>query len=169
MNPSYLWRSILSAQDAIKVACRRRIGDGTSTKVWKVPWLPCAGNGYVSTNLVPELQNINVQNLMDIDKTNTWDNDVLDDLFNDRDRQLIPRVPISFRRRCDAWFWLFDPKGQFTVRSMYKKLQGPHEMVLRSLWHQLWNLKIPSKVACFLWPVCKGCLPTMLALMSKLV
>ncbi|KAL8105516.1 hypothetical protein AgCh_029345 [Apium graveolens] len=32
VNPSYLWRSILSAQDAIKVGCRRRIGDGTSTK-----------------------------------------------------------------------------------------------------------------------------------------
>ncbi|XP_074342829.1 putative mitochondrial protein AtMg00310 [Apium graveolens] len=85
VNPSYLWRSILSAQDAIKVGCRRRIGDGTSTKVWNVPWLPCEENGCVSTDLVPELQNINVQNLMDID-TNTWDNDVLDDLFNDRDR-----------------------------------------------------------------------------------
>lgn len=27
-NPSYVWRSLLETQDAIKQGCRRRIGDG---------------------------------------------------------------------------------------------------------------------------------------------
>lgn len=120
-NPSYLWRSILSAQDAIIIGCRKRIGDGASTKVWKVPWLPCEENDYMSTNQVPELQNINVHSLIDTD-TNTWDSDILDDLFNDRDRRLIRRIPIPRQPKADAWFWLPHPKGQFTVKSVYQQI-----------------------------------------------
>ncbi|KAL8112103.1 hypothetical protein AgCh_019707 [Apium graveolens] len=129
-NPSYLWRSILSAQDAIKAGCRKKIGDGARTKVCKVPWLPCKENGYVSTTLIPELHNINVQSLIDI-YTNTWDSDLLDELFNDRDRQLIRRVPIPLQPKCDSWFWLLNPKGQFIVKSMYQQLQGPYDMSFR--------------------------------------
>lgn len=36
-SPSYIWRSILAAKDVLKASCRRRIGDGASTYVWKVP------------------------------------------------------------------------------------------------------------------------------------
>lgn len=48
-NPSYMWRSILSAQEFVKQGCRKRIGNGDSTKVWKVPWLPCTDNGMLTT------------------------------------------------------------------------------------------------------------------------
>lgn len=40
-NPSYMWRSMLAAQEVIKQMCRKRIGNGDSIKVWKFPWLPC--------------------------------------------------------------------------------------------------------------------------------
>lgn len=122
-----MWRSILSAKDAVKQGCRRRIGDGASTKVWNVPWLPCEANGCITTELIHELRDIDVQNLMDINK-GAWDDDVLDDLFNDRDRQLIRRIPIPGRSRSDSWFWMLDNKGQFTVRSVYKQLQGSFDM-----------------------------------------
>lgn len=36
-NSSYVWRSIIEAQDAVRQGCRRRIGDGQCTKVWHVP------------------------------------------------------------------------------------------------------------------------------------
>lgn len=36
-NPSYMWRSIMAAQETIKAGSRRRIGNGESTYVWKVP------------------------------------------------------------------------------------------------------------------------------------
>ena len=45
-NPSYMWRSILAAQEVVKQGCRRRIGTGTDTTVWHIPWLPCIENGY---------------------------------------------------------------------------------------------------------------------------
>lgn len=50
-NPSYMWRSILAAQEAVKKGCKRRIGEGKQTEIWKVPWLPCKENGYMSTEI----------------------------------------------------------------------------------------------------------------------
>lgn len=82
---------------------RRRIGDGESTKVWKVPWLPCEENKYISTNVVPELQDVVVRNLIDTN-AGTWDYDLIHELFNERDCQLIKRIPIPIQRRCDSWF-----------------------------------------------------------------
>lgn len=106
-NPSYMWRSIMSAKEVIKAGCRRRIEDGEATKVWKIPWLPCTENGCVTTPMIPELQDITVSNLVD---TNTiyWDFDILNELFNDRDKRLIQRIPIPSQRRRDTWFWLLD-------------------------------------------------------------
>lgn len=34
-NPSYMWRSILVAQEVLKRGCRKRIGDGKQTEIWK--------------------------------------------------------------------------------------------------------------------------------------
>lgn len=36
-SPSYIWRSMLAAKDVLKANCRRKIGDGASTFIWKVP------------------------------------------------------------------------------------------------------------------------------------
>lgn len=38
-NPSYMWRSIMAAQDVVRQGSRRRIGDGETTSVWKIPEL----------------------------------------------------------------------------------------------------------------------------------
>lgn len=54
-NPSYVWRSIMEAQPVVKQGCRRRIGDGKSTKIWKVSWLPCKTNGCLETPLPEEI------------------------------------------------------------------------------------------------------------------
>ncbi|XP_074377394.1 putative mitochondrial protein AtMg00310 [Apium graveolens] len=87
-NPSFVWRSIVSAQEAIKAGCRRKIGNGVSTKVWDVPWLPDSENGFMSTYKPAQLQNVTVDSLMDIEKKR-WDFEVIRDICNDRDLRLI--------------------------------------------------------------------------------
>lgn len=49
--PSFMWRSITAAQDAVQHGCRRHIGDGMNTRIWEVPWLPCPSKGFITSEL----------------------------------------------------------------------------------------------------------------------
>lgn len=148
-SPSYIWRSILAAKDAIKASCRRTIGDGASTYIWKVPWLLNNDDGFVSTSMPMHLREAKVQNLIDMEGRN-WDAKVFRYIFNERDVALINRIPISVAQCDDSWFWLRDEKGKFTVRSCYMWLQGERDVVHLNFWKKLWSLKMPGKVTNFL-------------------
>ncbi|KAL8125864.1 hypothetical protein AgCh_013243 [Apium graveolens] len=169
-NPSYMWRSILAAQEVVKQGCRMNIGTGEDTFVWKIPWLPCAENGYVTTNMPLELENIKVSSLME-DQARRWDDEILNDLFNARDVKLIKNIPLSSRERRDRWMWMWrlDEKGEFAVKSCYRQLVGECSTPDVSFWKKMWNLDLPGKVRFFMWRTCRLCLPTAMALIEKRV
>lgn len=64
-NPSYMWRSIVAAQGIVRQGSRKKIGKGESTSAWRGPWLPCRTNGYFTTAMPPELEHIQVVNLIE--------------------------------------------------------------------------------------------------------
>ncbi|XP_074355726.1 uncharacterized protein LOC141695374 [Apium graveolens] len=165
-SPSYVWRSLMEAQGVIRQGYRRRIGDGKDTKIWKVPWLPCSLNGYLTTDIPEELQDITVENLMDESKR-AWDDDVLQNICNARDCELIKKIPIPRIRKNDSWFWYFDEKGEFSVKSCYRHIRGERECLEKVFWKKLWGLKLPGKVTNLLWRTCRGVLPTAVALARK--
>lgn len=109
MNPSYVWRSIASAQDVLKIGCRVRIRNGESTSVWSSPGLPDHANGFMTTPMPVQLENITVASLMQTSDA-CWDSDVLSDICNERDVELIRRIPIPVERVRDSWFWIKDEK-----------------------------------------------------------
>ena len=37
---SYAWRSILHGVEVVKKGIIKRVGDGTTMKIWEDPWLP---------------------------------------------------------------------------------------------------------------------------------
>ena len=39
-HPSQVWRAILDGKDIIKMGVIRRIGDGTTTRIWHHNWIP---------------------------------------------------------------------------------------------------------------------------------
>lgn len=98
---------------------------------------------------------------------NQWDEDVLNDICNERDKKLIKQIPIPICEWDDSWFWLLDDKGIFTVKSCYKNIRGEAEFPEVSFWRKLWSLQLPGKVLNFLWRTCKECLPTCVALARK--
>lgn len=165
-NPSFVWRSILSAQEVVKAGCRRKIGNGENTSVWNVQWLPDFENGFMSTEMPTQLQHATVASFMDIG-SNRWDFEVIRDICNDRDFDLIKHIPLPYEKKEDSWFWIRDEKGLFTVRSCYRWLTGEIVSNYKWFWNRLWSLKIPGKVGNFLWRVCRGCLPTVAALVMK--
>lgn len=81
----------------IRQGCRRRIGDGKTIKVWHVPWLPSTDNGYVTSVMYPELADITVDTLINIEEQ-TCDAAIVNELCNDRDKQLIYRREVNQTR-----------------------------------------------------------------------
>lgn len=59
-----MWSSILAAQDIVRQGCRRRMGNGDSTMVWKVPLLPSVENGFLTTGMPEQPKDITVSSLM---------------------------------------------------------------------------------------------------------
>lgn len=74
-----------------------------STNIWKIPWLPCMPNVYLTTVIPNELEKVQVTNLMN-ESGNGWDDKILKDIFNDRDIELINSIPISRNVQQDSWF-----------------------------------------------------------------
>ena len=56
----------------------------------------------------------------------------------------------------DQWVWEADPSGRYSVKSAYSVLrQDVSEEAPDEEFKELWKLKVPSKVAVFLYtPIC---------------
>ncbi|XP_074359672.1 uncharacterized protein LOC141699722 [Apium graveolens] len=165
-NPSYVWRGIVQGLAALKAGARRKIGNGEGTMVWDVPWLPDVENGFISTLEHDQRTNVKVSNLM-VAGEKRWDAELLYDVFCSRDAELIRRIPIPMGDNADSWYWMLDDKGVFTVKSCYRWIQGECSNDYSDMWKKLWAIKLPEKVTNFLWRLCKGCLPTNVALLSR--
>lgn len=56
INPSYVWRSIMSAQELICQGSYKRISSGHQMKIWGDPWLPDADHHFIVSDFIPEFQ-----------------------------------------------------------------------------------------------------------------
>ncbi|KAK1398571.1 hypothetical protein POM88_008434 [Heracleum sosnowskyi] len=143
----------VAAQDLVKQGVSCNVGDGHSIPIMGVPWLPNEIDPYIHTTS-ESLVNQKVNALM-VTGTKQWDDDLISDIFVDRDAQLIMSIPISDGIN-DNWFWRKDKLGIYSVKSAYLMLQTADERSRNSnsgFWRKLWNLKIPLKVKHFLWRV----------------
>ncbi|XP_073119607.1 uncharacterized protein [Henckelia pumila] len=168
-NPSYVWRSLLATQDLIRHGARRRIGSGEQTLIWGTPWLPDSSNPFIVSACPPELQQQKIRSLR-TSQVGGWDMDILNDLFEERDKLLIQSTPLSKNHIEDRWNWGLDSKGCYTVKSGYKLLSSfqrtdPDSNEIN--WLLVWRLKIPPKVRNFIWRTLSRCLPTKTALRGR--
>lgn len=167
-NPSYVWRSVLASQELLKAGLGCRVGNGESINILQEPWLPCDRDPYIQTeNEV--LKGSKVSSLMSMDH-DSWDTDLIHDIFNTRDANLILTIPFR-RTEADSWFWRNDKMGIYTVKSAYALIRDKARIDQANdtsiFWNQIWNLKIPLKVKHFLWRSIRGCLPSKECLLQK--
>lgn len=113
-NPIYVWRSILEAQTLIKRGARWRVGDDSSIKVVGQPWLPDSQMPMI-TSTHPALHETRVVNIMTQDGKH-WERDIIEDLFNERDKTMIYNIPINSNKPKDTWYWMFDLKGNYSIK-----------------------------------------------------
>lgn len=170
-NPSYVWRSVLEAQDLLRTGVSKRVGNGLSTDIMKDPWLACDIDPYIHTDH-DAIKGQMVSCLMST-ANEGWDADLVRDIFNERDTGLILFTPIRRSER-DIWYRRKERLGHYSVKSAYAALRdcaGMNNIGRTSSisWNNMWNQKVPLKVKHFVWRAVRGCLPTKELLRSKRV
>ncbi|XP_019186011.1 PREDICTED: uncharacterized protein LOC109180755 [Ipomoea nil] len=148
----------MASQDLLKSGCMRRIGNGRSTKVWTIPWLPDAHNPYVESDQVFANQSLLVSDLID-DNTGRWNVDLLHQGFNPRDVMLISQLPVNLDYD-DMWYWEGDLKGCYSVKNGYHRLSFISSQV-SPVWQNIWSLQVPPKWRVFLWRALLNILPSL--------
>ncbi|KMT06280.1 hypothetical protein BVRB_7g162050 [Beta vulgaris subsp. vulgaris] len=121
------------------------VGDGTTTEIWKDPWVPGLPNSSVfpyyhkdenTPTFVYELR-------MNRERLTTY--------FNEWEREAILKIPLP-RYPCeDQWSWKLTKHGEFTVRSAYyAELHARKDgrasnstTASHGIWTKLWNAKVP--------------------------
>uniref|UniRef100_A0A803P1R5 RNase H type-1 domain-containing protein n=1 Tax=Cannabis sativa TaxID=3483 RepID=A0A803P1R5_CANSA len=104
-------------------------GAGEDINVLYERWLPIEEQLFV-TSTHPSLIGSKVINLMVIGG-GSWDSEILDDLFEDRDKKLIMDIPLHISQGKDKLNWIYETSGFYSVKITYKLLQK-----LNGRWHQ---------------------------------
>lgn len=154
--------------EIIRRHSRWRIGDGNSVKIWGDKWLPDRANAMIQTPPFPFLQDAPVSALFNEDNS-SWDEEVIRDIFVERDVDLILSIPLPLVKRNDKLIWNDDRNGSFTVKGCYRDLSIQFDQSQRLPWTTMWNLNVPRKIKSFVWQACSGCLPTADRLISRRV
>ncbi|KAM6593350.1 hypothetical protein CsatA_001053 [Cannabis sativa] len=82
-------------------------------------------------------------------KKGSLDLELLDDMFVERDKNLISSIQLSSSTNNDSWYWNMEYADLYTVKSGYKYLQSTTGNWLHlqedSCWKKLWKLEVPPK------------------------
>ncbi|XP_060972158.1 uncharacterized protein LOC115717516 [Cannabis sativa] len=161
-NPRFIWSSIFAAKDTVKLSLRKRIGSGLTVQITLDPWLPVMDRPSPFL-LVPGLKNFSVSNLFQVGNQ-SWDADIVCDLFSPTDDAIILGIPIQPSGGDDSWYWLAEKNGFYSVRSAYKLLQDQKHHSDNpeghTFWKKLWSLKVPPKMKDLVWRAASNCLAT---------
>ena len=100
-----------------------------------------------------------------------WNRYLIEHLFEVEDAIAILSLHVGSFDHADILFWHFTKDGEYTVKSRYKvAIEGKGFIELsksgpmQQWWKILWGLNLPPKVKSFCWKLCRGWLPTSLAL-----
>ncbi|XP_048229576.1 uncharacterized protein LOC125370040 [Ricinus communis] len=125
----------------------------------------------IQTNLPYELR---LQPVCSLLKPGTcdWDQEILNDLFSERDKNLINSIILIPTAGTDQLFWFRDAKGKFSVKDVYC-IQQPNFSVLHpsdvAIRRRLWKLNIAAKCKVFMWRALTNRLPVRTNLVMRKV
>ena len=173
-QPSFAWRSILSARGLIDKGGLWKIGNGRKVRIWGDKWLPYMRFIEASNAIIPLQAGSYVSELID-DDTKQWKRELILSCFERDVAGQILSIPISMRLPPDKMVWNWEKDGEFSVRSAYHLLcdeksrnqPGPSSPQRNKLWKEIWRAYIPNKIKNFMWRLAKNILPTRSNLQKK--
>ena len=63
-NLSYVWRSLVTTQKLLAAGARRRIGSGSTVKIYSEPWLGDTSNPFIESAAYPSLESAMVNTIL---------------------------------------------------------------------------------------------------------
>jgi hypothetical protein len=169
-NSSHVWRAILHGRDALSKGLIKRVGDGSTIRIFDDPWIPANSNGRPLCKPI-EAKATTVGELIDNEQM-SWSEEKLEANLIETDRRAVRRIPLG-RFAEDEWGWTQEEKGIFSVRSAYRLLSSaqyatqPASSEAKLCWKRLWKLQVPPKIRSFWWRVTKGYIPVRQVLKSR--
>lgn len=164
-SASHGWRGICIGRDLLKPRLGKLIGSGTSTPIWKEPWLSLSK---------PELPmgpaNANSQGLMVSHLINQedkeWNKDLIRDILPQYEKDILKLIP-SKKGAPDKWAWLPTASGIYSAKSgYYEAVSADPEMQDTSIyttdfnWRaHIWSTKSSPKTKLLLWKAMQNALP----------
>jgi hypothetical protein len=167
-NPSYIWRSIWNARRLIREGMVWRIVNGRTVRIWYDKWAPLPTGGYLQSPESILSRDAKVSELLDYD-TNWWNVNLVKEVFSGEEMEAICSVPVCPRAGEDKLVWAHTKNGEYSVKSGYHLAKERFEVDQgscsnrdrnKSLWRDIWNIRVPNATKIFLWKACADILPT---------
>ena len=169
------WREIVRIQDGVRGGerwfsdcVRRRVGDGTKTLFWRDCWCGDAPFCVRFRRLYDLAENkaITVRNMFSLGWEDggeawqwrrrlwAWEEELVGEC-----RELLSNVTLQ-DNTTDAWHWLLDQTGGYSVRAVYDMLTSQDNTHLLQNLDLIWHKKVPLKVSILAWRLLRDRLPT---------
>lgn len=103
-NDSFVWKGFLAAKEVVSKGMMWRIDEGAKVDIWQDHWLLDLSNPKPTSVVLPGLEDYRVNIRLAVDNKQR-DFELINDMFNKRDRSLITRILISLFPKNDRLFW----------------------------------------------------------------
>ena len=101
----------------------------------------------------------------------SWNVPLLNFIFNEQIVEHIVTTPLYPSVREDRLVWKKESNSEYSVRSAYhlcmNELLDTSHFKVESAWDVIWRLKVPPRVRCLIWRICRNCLPTRTRMRDK--
>ncbi|KAK1616516.1 hypothetical protein QYE76_022033 [Lolium multiflorum] len=169
-DASPAWKGVEFGLQLLKEGTIKRIGNGRDTQFARDNWLP-RDSGLKLAGLKKNSRRRWVNQLF-LQDSNSWNANLLRELFHDFDVQTILKIRLPEHEVKDCVAWHYEPNGIFSVKSAYKlainlKHKGTgvesssnQNNGERKIWDTIWKTNVPPKVKVFGWRVATNSLAT---------
>ncbi|XP_075521554.1 uncharacterized protein LOC142554762 [Primulina tabacum] len=114
-NPSFIWISLLSSRKLLRKGLCWRVGNGEKIATFRDQWIPGVQSLMRPVGISNDLDNVN-----SFIVNGAWNESLIRTTLPSYIAEDVLAIPLANNASEDSRFWLYDPKGKYTVRNGYK-------------------------------------------------
>ena len=165
-SASHGWRGILAGRDLLIEQLGKVVGDGSTTKVWRDPWISTSSALMPFGPVREEESDLYVSDLLLRDKE-SWNIARIEELLPTLKNEIMAIRP-SITGQQDSYIWYPVASGAYTAKSGYaaaseQKVQEITQPATSTTfkWHKaVWNVACSPKLKLLVWKTLHEALPT---------